>query len=101
MFISHVKTSCTILVPERSRPRRGRHRGRNLRNESNEKFWPIQKGKIVAKVLADSIGLAMTSATSKKLPNVYKSCPKMILLEKLKILTPLQKLPKMWAIWVK
>ena len=30
----------------------------------------------------------------KKLPNVYKSCPKMISLEKLKILTPFQKLPK-------
>ena len=34
-----------------------------------------------------------TSVTSKKLPNVYKNCPKMISLEKLKILTPLQKLP--------
>ena len=30
----------------------------------------------------------------KKSPNVFKSCPKMISLEKLKILTPLQKLPK-------
>ena len=30
----------------------------------------------------------------KKSPNVYKSCSKMISLEKLKILTPLQKLPK-------
>ena len=29
-----------------------------------------------------------------KMPNVYKSCPKMIWLEKWKILTPLQKLPK-------
>ena len=34
------------------------------------------------------------SVTSKKLPNVYKRCPKMISQEKLKILTPLQKLPK-------
>ena len=34
------------------------------------------------------------SVTSKKFPSVYKSCPKTILLEKLKILTPLQKLPK-------
>ena len=34
------------------------------------------------------------SVTRKKLPNVYKSCPKMISLEKLKILTPLQNLPK-------
>ena len=30
----------------------------------------------------------------KKMPNVNKSCPKLISLEKLKILTPLQKLPK-------
>ena len=30
----------------------------------------------------------------KKSPNVYKSCLKMISLEKLKILTPIQKLPK-------
>ena len=34
------------------------------------------------------------SVTRKKSPNVYKSCPKMISLEKFKILTPLQKLPK-------
>ena len=33
------------------------------------------------------------SATRRKSPNDYKSCPKMISLEKLKILTPLQKLP--------
>ena len=32
--------------------------------------------------------------TSKKLPNVQKSCPKLISLEKIKILTPLQKLLK-------
>ena len=36
----------------------------------------------------------MDSVASKKSPNVYKSCPKMISQEKLKILTPLQKLPK-------
>ena len=30
----------------------------------------------------------------KKLPNIYKSCPKMILLNKWKILTHLEKLPK-------
>ena len=34
------------------------------------------------------------SVTRIKLPNVYKSCPKMISLEKFKILTPLQKLAK-------
>ena len=37
---------------------------------------------------------SLYSVTSKKLPNVYKSCPKLISLEKWKILTPLQKLPK-------
>ena len=35
-----------------------------------------------------------SSVFSKKSPNVYKSCPKMISLVKLIILTPLQKLPK-------
>ena len=34
------------------------------------------------------------SVACKKLPNVFKSCPKMISLEQLKILTPLQKLLK-------
>ena len=34
------------------------------------------------------------NVTCKKSPNVYNSCPKMISLQKLKILTPLQKLPK-------
>ena len=32
--------------------------------------------------------------TNKKSPNVYKSCPKRISLEKLKIVSPLQKLLK-------
>ena len=43
---------------------------------------------------ACSTNCATTSVTSKKSPNVYKSCPKIISLEKWKILTPLQKLPK-------
>ena len=34
------------------------------------------------------------SVTSKKLPNVDKNCPKMISLQILKILIPIQKLPK-------
>ena len=34
-----------------------------------------------------------TSVTSKKLPNVYKSCAKLILLEKWKFFKSLQKLP--------
>ena len=37
--------------------------------------------------------LPLYQCDQKKSPNVYKSCPKMISLEKLKILTPLQKLP--------
>ena len=36
----------------------------------------------------------LISVTSKKSPNVYKSCRKMISPEKLKIFTPLHKLPK-------
>ena len=35
----------------------------------------------------------------KKLPKVFKSCPKMITLEKWWILTPLQKVLRMWEIW--
>ena len=42
-----------------------------------------------------------TSVTSKKLPNVYKSCLKMISLEKWKILTPFQKFDKNVPIWAK
>ena len=38
--------------------------------------------------------LYLSSVTSKKSPNVYKSFPKMISLEKLKILAPIQKLSK-------
>ena len=38
--------------------------------------------------------MLLKSETSKKSPNVFKSCPKMISLKKLTILTPLQKLPK-------
>ena len=34
------------------------------------------------------------NVTRKKLQNVYKSCPKIITLEKLKVMTPLQNLPK-------
>ena len=37
--------------------------------------------------------LLLDQCDQKKLPNVSKSCPKMISLEKCQILTPLQKLP--------
>ena len=39
------------------------------------------------------IYILLTSVNRKKLPNVYKSCPKMISIEKSKILIPLQQLP--------
>ena len=45
-------------------------------------------------VSVTSLRSFMSSVTSKKSPNVYKSCLKMVLLEKWKILTPLQKLLK-------
>ena len=41
-----------------------------------------------------AIKTLVSSVTRKKSPNVYKSCQKMISLEKWLILTPLQKLPK-------
>ena len=39
-------------------------------------------------------GAMVGSVTRKKLPNVYKICPKMISIENWMILTSLQKLPK-------
>ena len=36
----------------------------------------------------------LSSVTREKSPNVHKCCPKMISIEKLKILAPTQKLPK-------
>ena len=48
-----------------------------------------------SKTFKDGSRWVEISVTSKKLPNVYKSYPKIISLEKLKILTPLQKkIPK-------
>ena len=47
-----------------------------------------------SKTFKDGSRWVEISVTSKKLPNVYKSYPKIISLEKLKSLTPSQKLPK-------
>ena len=55
----------------------------------------------ITKILTWAILWLPISVTSKKSPNVYKSCPKMISLEKWKISKPLQKLSTMWAIWAK
>ena len=55
------------------------------------------RGKMINVGSANSAILRLytkVSVTSKKLPNVYRNCPNMISLEKLKILTPLQKLPE-------
>ena len=62
--------------------------------------WQQRNGKFVAQChlsckffkFSDTCGQLVCD--QKKLPNVYESCPKMISLDKLKILTPLQKLPK-------
>ena len=48
----------------------------------------------VSNFVLSGIAFRATSVTIKKSPNVYKSCTKMISLEKWKILTPLQNLPK-------
>ena len=42
----------------------------------------------------DKEKLSPVSVTRKKLPNVYKNCPKMISQEKWSIFTPSEKLPK-------
>ena len=47
----------------------------------------------VSFILLQSI-MSPNSVTSNKLPNVCKSCQNIILLEKIKILTTLQKLPE-------
>ena len=48
----------------------------------------------MGKKFGESTGAVVVCVTRKKSPNFYKSCPKMTSLEKLKILTSLQKLPK-------
>ena len=55
----------------------------------------IEKTKMVCLGFEPGAGrMAGASVTRKKLPNVFQSSPKMIQQEKVKILTPLQKLPK-------
>ena len=60
--------------------------------------WLIEKHskrQINRETLCSEWGVCVdSSVTSKKSPNVYKSCPKVISLEKLKIFTSLQKLPE-------
>ena len=63
-----------------------------------------QKNVFSMKLNLNSLTLKMffpSSVTSKKLPNVFKTCPKMISLGQWKILTLLQKLPEMWVVGVK
>ena len=72
-------------------------------NEKRGRCWPIFKISMWVQVLRFTFYLFMRylclsdtlhQCDQKKLPNVYKSCPIMISLEKLQILIPLQKLPK-------
>ena len=63
-----------------------------LELESDENKWKRGRDLKRLETSCTVILLPRYSVTSKKLPNVYKSCPKMILLEKLKILTPLTKM---------
>ena len=58
-------------------------------NKSN--FWEKKLAFTVFPLLS---WCSANQCDQKKLPNVYKSCPKMISLEKWKTLTPLQILPK-------
>ena len=61
--------------------------------EHNEMCIPSQSQTKVATVLG-RLWYLFTNVTSKKLPNVHKSCPEMNLVEKWKFLKPLQKLYK-------
>ena len=57
----------------------------------SQSFWSFQK-----KILQLQI---VSSVTSKKSPNVHKTCPNVISLEKFQILTPLQNCIRIWEIW--
>ena len=69
-------------VKERDRQRKRKKERRDLKKEIESMLLTRQAGNV----------RAMISVTSKKSPNVNKSCQKMISLAKLKILTPSQKL---------
>ena len=56
--------------------------------------YGLARGKCNVTFFSDIITVHSKLCEQKKSPNVYKSCPKMISIEKWKILTPLQKLPK-------
>ena len=55
---------------------------------------PSLVGKLHLLILSTFWASLTASVTSKKLPIVHKSCPKMISQKKLQFLTPLQKLAK-------
>ena len=57
-------------------------------------FWMIVPMWRLFSIRLSILAWMFTSVTSKKLPSVYKSYPKMISPKTWKILTPLQKLPK-------
>ena len=65
-----------------------------LSNDYVGTWRAISLGQIWCWLKFTSHKLPTISVTSKNLPNVYKSCPKMIALDKWNILTPLQILPK-------
>ena len=56
--------------------------------------WIERKRRLSQNTISFVIAFLLGAVLPKKSPNVYKSCPKMISVEKWKILTPLQKLPK-------
>ena len=64
-----------------------------LKADNVIRTWPEANGQSKGAEYLVTKSQAADSVT-KKLPNVYKSCQRMISLEKCKILTPLQKLPK-------
>ena len=56
--------------------------------------WLMQRELTKGGVLVSLYLHVGSCVPGKKLPSIYKSCPKMVSLEKLNMLTTLQKLPK-------
>ena len=79
------------LIVKRVRPKTVLLQHRSMSNKVLKCTLLHVKSKLIAFTFSF---LQLTSVTRKKLPNVYKSCQKLISLEKWKILTSLQKLPK-------
>ena len=67
-------------------------------NLSSKKYYNLAIFTKRLQIWADPV-VHLHQCDQKKLPNVYKSCPKMISLQKFKIFTPLQNCLIMSEVW--